>query len=253
MAKPHLTLIAVSGFALVLAGCGSAGPATSPSAEEQATSTDALADAQSNAETAAETVIETKVLLENQQVRVTHISLPIGASMQPHDGSERAVYALADNEINWRPYGAVAERRRWPAGTVHFHEAGRHSLANLGPSPAKFVVFERLAAPLPTAVAATRQDIPKSSSDTAVILNENPAFRIEMVTLKPGEAQRWESARPQAVYALSDNDIEWQDGDAIAEKRQWQTGEALWHLAGRHTATNMGQTEASWLIAELKQ
>lgn len=243
MVKHHLPLIAVSGLALALAGCGSSGPAAAPPSGEQ--TSDTAGD--------AEAAIETKILLENEQVRVTHVSVPPGGSMQPHDGGKRAIYALADNEINWRPYGAVAERTRWSAGSVHFHDAGRHSLANVGTTPATFLIFERLDAPLPAGTTNAAQDEAEAMPDKAAILAENPSFRVARVTLAPGEAQQPHNGLARAVYALSDHEIEWQEGDAAPEKRQWRTGEAHWHLPGRHAASNVGQTEASWLIVELKE
>jgi quercetin dioxygenase-like cupin family protein len=204
------------------------------------------------AATSANAAIQSETLLENEQVRVTRVSVPPGGSMQPHDGGQRAIYALADNDINWRPYGAAAERKRWPAGTVHFHDAGRHSLANVGSTPAEFVVFERLTAPLPTAATNQGKDTTASTPEQGTLMSENPSFRVMQITLKPGEAQPVHDGSARVVYSLTDYEIEWQEGDAAPEPRQWRAGQAHWHAPGKHAARNIGKTDARWLIVALK-
>ncbi len=245
MNKQRLNLISASILTVALAGCGSSGPASSDASVAQG-------DTQAGAAASAEASIETKILLENEQIRVTHVTVPAGGSMQPHDGGQRAIYALADNDINWRPYGAVAERKSWPAGSVHFHDAGRHSLENVGSTPAEFVIFERLVASLPATATSQGGDSADAAPQQGTLLSENPAFQVMQVTLKPGAAQPLHDASARVVYSLSDYEIEWQEGDAAPEKRQFRTGQAHWHLDSKHAASNTGQTEARWLIVALK-
>jgi hypothetical protein len=83
-------------------------------------------------------------------------------------------------------------------------------------------------------------------------MSENPSFRVMQITLKPGEAQPVHDGSARVVYSLTDYEIEWQEGDAAPEPRQWRAGQAHWHAPGKHAARNIGKTDARWLIVALK-
>lgn len=245
MARPLNILIGVSLSALALTGCDGFGAAATDAGEVDAARGDGV-------EVGAEAAIETSVLLENAQVRVTRVKVPVEGSMQPHDGQRRVVYALTDSEINWRPHGAVAERLLWPEASVHFHDAGRHGLANVGSTPARFLIFERLAAPPLAVVLKTATDADMTAPDGGEVLAENTSFRVLRVTLKPGQVQLPHAGQPLVVHMLSDANVIVEAGGAAAQQRQWQAGKAYWLAAGLDGVRNTGKADASWLIVELK-
>ena len=242
MSKQQVSLVVGSVLALLLTGCGDSEPAApAPSGTDAAAS-----------ETLRSVAPATEVQLENEHVRVSRVSLAPGADLPAHDGGRRAIYALGEYEIQWQPDGAAPERRAWADGDVHFHDAGSHALANIGTTQAEFVVFERLAAPLPGDAASEVKDAADVMPETAALLSENASFRVMQVVLEPGEAQQVHDGSARVVYSLSDYEIEWQEGDAAPEKRRWGAGDAHWHLDGEHAARNSGQTRARWLIVALK-
>lgn len=242
MDKQQFSFVAGSVLALTLAGCGRPDPVTPAPAGTEAGVIDTLPSV----------APETAVLLENEHVRVSRVRLAPGSKLAAQEGGRRAVYSLSDYEIEFQPDGAVPERRTWASGDVHFHDAGKYALANIGTTPAEFVVFERLAAPLPAGAASQGKDAADVMPEQAKLLAENPSFRVMQVSLEPGDAQPVHDGRVRVVYSLSDYEIEWREGDAAPEKRQWRTGQAHWHLSGKHAARNTGRTEARWLIVALK-
>ncbi len=234
---------------LSLAGCSA--PATKindAAAEAGATEDTSMAAAEASL---AEAPVRA-ILLDNDWVRVSRVTLAPGADLPDHQGGRRAIYALGDYVISWREGDAAPVPRTWSQGDVHFHNAGRHAMTNTGQTPAIFLVFERKdTALLPTSDAATG-DIVAADASHSQLRAENEHFRVIEVSLPPGAAQPQHDGRPRIVHALSDYDIAWKEEDQPEATRHWDAGQTHWHDAGQHAARNIGKTEARWLIVALK-
>ncbi len=228
---------ATATFAFVLAGCASA-PDTSGTV--------------SSAPTLASVTEAATIILENEYVRVTRVSLAAGSSLPTHAGERRAIYALSDYSTLWTDEDMTEATKRWSAGEVHFHEAGEHSLTNSGETDAVFLIVERLGEDLPAAATAPVSDAAIRSPATTELLAEDDTFRVLRVTLAPGEAQPMHGGRPRVIYSLSDYEIGWREVGEPEKTRTWSQGDVHWHLSGEHGARNTGYTIASWLIVSLK-
>ena len=188
---------------------------------------------------------EVKVAFENEFVRVTRIDLDPGEALPDHVGARRVVYALSNFETQWSDAGKDSVRRSWTAGAAHAHGAGGHALKNIGSTAASFIVFERLAAPLPKRPAGATQ-----AQYQGKALFADRDFRLAEITLQPGQGQEMHPGGWRAVYSLSDSAIEWREHQRI-EPKSWAVGSAHWHAPGLHAAKNIGDRPARWLVLEV--
>ena len=189
MNMPKRIFAATAMSALLLAGCAGV---TSTS---DAVSTEPALSSVTQAAT---------VVLENEYVRVTRVSLAAGSSLPTHAGERRAIYALSDYLVTRADTGVTEETRRWSAGQVHFHDAGEHSLTNAGETDAVFLIVERLGGALPSDAVGPVSDAAIDSPATTELLAENDTFRVLRVALAPGQAQPVHGGRARVIYSLSD-------------------------------------------------
>jgi hypothetical protein len=227
---------------LVLAACGSDGEGEGGEAApppEATTSVDIVEDI------AGAYPDQIRVALENEYVRVLRFDLEPGTALPAHEGRRRVVYALGDYEIEWSVGDAAPERRSWSRGDVHAHDPAVHTVRNVGATPASFVVFERLGAPLPSAA-----DLPHGADElpagVETVLTE-PDLTVLEAELAPGEGQEMHPGTWRVIYSLTDYTLEWEEGEDVGE-RSWSAGQAHWHEPGPHAATNVGDTPARWVI-----
>lgn len=79
------------------------------------------------------------------------------------------------------------------------------------------------------------------------VIFENDYAKVVKVRLAPGESIRPHQGEKRAIYSLSDYAIDWEEkGEALGTKT-WKKGEAHYHEAGQHAATNDGTNTAEWL------
>ena len=82
------------------------------------------------------------LVLENERVRVTQVSLPPGAAQTAHHGLHRLIYSLSGYEVRYTSDQVDAVERGFVPGDVHWHEPDRHAVENIGATEARFVVFQ---------------------------------------------------------------------------------------------------------------
>lgn len=82
-----------------------------------------------------------EVLFENEQVKVTKVTLEAGAEIPEHSGANRVIYALSDYRINFASDKEGTGEHSFEAGQAHWHEACTHSLSNTGSTTAVFLVI----------------------------------------------------------------------------------------------------------------
>lgn len=82
-----------------------------------------------------------EVPLENDRVTVHRIALEPGASLPPHYGYPRIVYALSDYTLTFvDPDSDTRTEQSFSEGDLHDHEAGRHAVENTGDRRAEYLV-----------------------------------------------------------------------------------------------------------------
>jgi len=236
---------ALAAVSLALAACGQGADMPREGADEVGSAE----AAGSVADIVAANPEAVRIALENDYVRVLRFDLEPEASLPPHEGGRRVIYAVTDYEIEWTEAGMEATQRSWKRGDVHPHEAGIHSVRNGGTTTASFVVFERLEAPLPAAEdQAETASLPTGTRS----LLEEPGIEVLEVELQPGDAQEMHPGGWRSIYALTDYTIEWREGDEVSE-RMWSAGDAHWHEPGPHAASNVGDTAARWIVVTFER
>jgi len=83
----------------------------------------------------------TKLLLDNENLRITEVSLPAEAEIPTHAGMNRLVYSLSDYEIQFESDKSGSREKAFTRGDTHWHEGCMHSVKNIGTSVARFLVI----------------------------------------------------------------------------------------------------------------
>ncbi|MGI9176190.1 MAG: hypothetical protein ACR2GR_12830 [Rhodothermales bacterium] len=190
-------------------------------------------------------------LFENEYAEVMRVALAPGDSLPRHEGGPRVAYALGAYTIRFQQGGQDVERS-FSQGDVHFHEAGVHTVENVGDSTAAFVVFERREAELPSASAVEAEtDLGEEAPAKEEELLSNEAFEVHEVTLEPGQRLPDHTGYARIVHALSDYKVMFmQDGEETTQS--FSQGDVHFHEAGPHALRNAGDMAAEFLVVELK-
>lgn len=83
-----------------------------------------------------------EVLFEDDLARVIRVTLEPGESTHPHEGGYRVIYSLTDYAIEFVMDDQAPEEMTWTAGEVHWHEADRHQVSNIGETRAEYLVVQ---------------------------------------------------------------------------------------------------------------
>lgn len=206
-----------------------------------------------DAEMEMTTTVEPVVLLENDYVRVAHITLAPGEGQAPHDGGMRLIYTLSDYTIDWQQGGEDLGKKSWVRGDVHTHKAGSHAAQNTGDSKAEWIVFERKTAALPTCEGLSlEKDVSAVGGEAVEVVFEDEHFRVIEVALDPGEALPMHDGVNRVIYALSDYAINYRTDATEAAGKQFDKGTAHWHEGCQHAIENTGDSEARFLVVAYK-
>ncbi len=81
-----------------------------------------------------------QILLDNNDFRVTQVSLPKGENISPHSGINRIIYSLSDYQLIYESDKTGKVNKQLEIGDVHWHEACMHNLENDGETEARFLV-----------------------------------------------------------------------------------------------------------------
>lgn len=231
---------------LLVLGCADA---DAPSDGEDAAALPAAPEVPGDLSALGSPAVET--LVADAPVHVHHVTLAPGDSLAPHQGGERAVYALSDLDLRLTTDGE-ADERTFAEGDVHRHDAGIHAVGNVGASEARFVVFERVGT-LPAAAAEDDTAVPTPGAGAAdEVLLDDDVTEVHRVTLEPGAQLPPHQGYARAIYALSGYTVEFTGPDGAREQR-FEAGEAHYHDPGDHTVENAGDTVAEFLVVEFKR
>ncbi|TLP81803.1 cupin domain-containing protein [Maribacter sp. ACAM166] len=81
-----------------------------------------------------------KLLLDNDDFRITMVTLPEGEKIPIHSGSNRIIYALSDYELEYTSDTQDDLDKQFKSGDIHWHETCEHSIENIGKTEASFLV-----------------------------------------------------------------------------------------------------------------
>ena len=190
-------------------------------------------------------------LFENEYAEVMRVELAPGDSLPPHEGGPRVAYALGDYTLRFQQ-GARDVDRSFEPGDAHFHEAGVHTMENVGNSAARFVVFERREAELPSVPAVEEEtDLGEEAPAREEERLSNEAFEVHEVALEPGQRLPDHTGYARVVYALSDYEVAFMhEGEETT--RSFSEGDVHFHEPGAHAIRNAGDQAAEFLVVELK-
>lgn len=191
---------------------------------------------------------QVRILLENEVVRVMEVRLDPQDGLPLHEGPPRVVYALEDARLRFVEESAE-EETQWQAGDVHWHEAGQHSVANVGVEPARFLVVARTGSgPSGGGQAPDVQDPATDPGGPGEPLLENEDVRVTLVDLAPGESLSSPPGSPAVMYSLGAYALRVARPGGDPEERSFQPGDTQWQAGGEQTLENTGGTEARFLV-----
>jgi len=240
--SPWTRALALAVIVLV-AGCGDEQNENTAGAETTAAVTDIARSAPQNA----------KVILENDFVRVAEFALSPGDSLPTHFGRNRAVYTLTDFKARFAADGTdqVIDNAK---GTVHWHPAQKHSLANIGDTEALFVVVERKGSRLLEApIKGEEQEITHIAPEHSRVLFENEFVRVAEFDIAPGEILPSHKGTSRIMYTLTPARLKFQSDRFGEHEDDFQQGEAHWHDLDTHSVANAGENQVVFIVFEWKK
>lgn len=80
------------------------------------------------------------VLLDNDEFKVTEVTLSINSNIPMHSGINRMIYSLSDYQIIYESTKEGKVEKQFKSGDIHWHEACQHRLENIGETEAKYLV-----------------------------------------------------------------------------------------------------------------
>jgi hypothetical protein len=94
------------------------------------------------------------------------------------------------------------------------------------------------------------EDIAASRPDVVDVAFQNEFVRVLRFDLPPDAALPPHQGRQRVIYALTDYEVEWMEGEEPATRRSWSAGEVHRHGPGVHAVRNVGGTTASFVVFE---
>ncbi len=96
-------------------------------------------------------------------------------------------------------------------------------------------------------------DALKTAPDVYSLVMENDRVRVLAVKFKPGQKALMHSHPDHVIYVLKDGKLKITLPDGKSNDVDLKAGQAIWMDAGQHAAENLGKTEATNLVIELKR
>lgn len=195
----------------------------------------------------------TQLLFENEYVRVLNITLEPGDKQPLHFGGNRLIYALSDYTIKYYRDEDATEIP-WNEGGIHWHDAGKHAVENVGETIAEYLVFERKAIELPVeSDEISETGIMIQDIEYATAIFENDYAHVVRVHLPADSSIPEHDGIYRLVYSLSDYTIRYTSEINGMSETEFEAGDIHWHSPGVHSVENIGDKDALFLIFSLKQ
>lgn len=236
------TILLYISILFVLSSCGNEKKNQSQDAQNQKEATDKKG--------------ERNILFENEYAMVVKIRLAPGEFVSPPEGEGliRVIYSLSDYTVDWDKGDAKMEKKSWKENDVHFHEAGKHYVKNIGSTTAEWLVFVKKNNNLPECGENTvENDVTSVSPEFAQSLFDNHEFKMTVVTLPKGGIIPKHAGISRLIYSLSDYQIIYESTKEGKTEKQFKSGDIHWHEACQHGVENIGGTEAKYLVVSYKR
>ncbi len=215
---------------LLLLACG-------PSEEPEAIVEDIVKAAPQNVE----------LLLDKPSISVIRVTLPPQARLPMHRGGDRVVYSLSDYKLRYLTPGTEGKIQDFRAGDIHWHSSGTHTVQNIGPIEARYLVVTRKGVnPTP----GVTSNIAELAPDKARVIFENRDSKVIEITLQPKDKLPVHNAAGRAVYTLTAAKLRFTAGGQTTEE-EWPEGAAHWHDGGEHAVENLSAAPVKFLIFEM--
>lgn len=188
-----------------------------------------------------------RLLLENDHVAVMRFTLPPQAELPMHEGRARVVYSLSDYKLQYRTEIDPPIVRDLRQGEAHWHSAGPHSVRNVGPITAEYVVVARKS---PNPTPGVTSNLAALVPDQARVIFENEYAKVIEVTMAPGAKQPMHNAASRVVYSLTPAMIRFITSAGSAAN-EYAEGDVHYHEGGEHQVENLSNETVRFVIFEL--
>lgn len=209
-----------------------------------------------NEQEATEKEGERNILFENEYAMVVKNKLAPGEFTSPPgaEGKIRVIYSLSDYTVDWDNGDAKTEKKSWEKNDVHFHDAGKHYVKNIGSTTAEWLVFVKKSNNLPECGENTvENDVTTVRPEFAQPVFDNHEFKLTVVSLpKDGNIPKHEGIN-RIIYALNDYQMMYESNKKGTIEKTFESGDIHWHEACQHRLENKGQTEAKFLVVSYKR
>ena len=188
-----------------------------------------------------------ELLLKKDHVTVMRFTLPPQTRLPPHRSQERAVYSLSDYKLEFTDSMGQRQINNFRPGDILWLKAGKHTVRNVGPITAKYLVVERTAVnPMP----GVTSNIAELTPEKAKVILENANAKVIEVTLEPGDQQPTHTAAARVVYSLTPAKLAVTAGGKTTET-EFAEGDVHWYPGGEHQMKNLSANPVRFLVFEL--
>jgi len=190
------------------------------------------------------------LLLKNDWIMIKKMEIAPGKEVPMHKGGNRLIVSLSEYSLQFKEEGSETIEKNWKRGEVHWHDKNFHTVKNIGTTPARFMILTKLAE-LPAATKESNKH--KEDGLLPRKFFENDEVSVSEVILKPGKKQPKHAGGIRAVIALSDYEILY-NSDCVKNRKSNIKNESVHlHDADKHSVSNIGKTDAHFLIVEFKK
>ena len=192
-----------------------------------------------------------KLVFENQYVKAYELTVQPGEKLPAHQEGNRVIYCLNDCKLLYHWDGKAVEEKR-KAGDVHFHPEAVHFEENIGKSPLRQLIVERLKVPLPAATGTGVDMAAANPNNTRVIFDRDMAKVFE-VTLQLKDAASMHYCPDRLVYAAESCQFVLVGSDGSKTKQTLKKGGCQWFPSGLQALENAGSNRTKLIVFAFKK
>jgi hypothetical protein len=196
--------------------------------------------------------LHTTVVYENAYVKIVDIDLHPGEMIPAHDAGMCLTYSLSDYDVTVVE-GEQRTVNHRNSGDVNWHDLATVSLENNDTVDVKFSIIRRTENDLPGFDLATLEDDVTEHSNQSVVLIENDRIKVVQITLAAGDSIPKHAGINRLYLPQSNYDIILQVDDVGNVELTHSVGDYRFFKPGAHGVTNIGNTEAVYLLVSFKQ
>lgn len=201
--------------------------------------------ASSAAEAAPE---QAQVVIDNDLVTVTKVTLKPREEIPIHEGKDRVVYSLNRYRLRYQEPDEAPVVKDFNEGDAHWHLAGTHSITNGGAITAEFLIIERKA---PTPTPEEPSNLTGVARGYSSYVMNNADVRIVDVQLAAKGRVPNFNGSGGVVLMTSDGDVQFTSNKEPTRK-EFKTGDILWLDAGVHSVRSYSSEPLAFRVFEFK-